>query len=211
MNPQPSFNQHLTAWKWAVSGKSHSPIPLEIGAASLDEFQNWQAQLQATKIEAEKAKYKCQFNKGGTQSGRMAAWITCNGFTLKIAFTAKSKRAQDVKPTSIEAYHTIDFTTQRDRIAEIIWQYRNYDKGITRKEIEVFHDFGSNAVTGRVKELLEMSAEKPFRLGGGLYRLEVVGTRLSLCKGASRVPNEVLQWMPVKQPADEGAQIEMNF
>ena len=202
MNPQPSFNQHLTAWKWAVAGKSHSPIPLEIVAASLDEFQNWQAQLQATKIEAEKAKYKCQFNKGGTQSGRIAAWITCNGFTLKIAFTAKSKRPQDVKPTSKEAYHTIDFTTQRDRIAEII---RQHHQGITRKEIEVFHDFGSNAVTGRVKELLEMSAEKPFRLGGVLYRLEVVGTRLSLCKGASRVPNEILQWMP----ADEGAQMNL--
>ena len=193
MNQQPSFNQHLTAWKQAVSGKSHSPIPLEIVAASLDEFQNLQAQLQATKIEAEKAKYKCQFNKGGTQSGRMAAWITCNGFTLKIAFTAKAKRQQDVKQTSIEAYHTIDFTTQRDRIAEII---RQHHQGITRKEIEVHHGFGSNAVTGRVKELLEMSQEKPFRLGGGLYRLEVVGTRLSMCKGASKVPNEILQWIP---------------
>ena len=53
-----------------------------------------------------------------------------------------------------------------------------------------------------------VSAEKPFLLSGGRYRLEVVGTRISLCKGASKVPNEVIQWIPVK-PAPEGVQTKL--
>lgn len=134
--------------------------------------------------------------------------ITYGGLTLRVQ-TPKAPKKTNVTATSIEAYHSIDFTSQRDRIAEIIWQYRNYEKGITRKEIEVFHNFGSNAVTGRVKELLEMSQEKPFLLSGGLYMLQVVGTRLSLCAGASRVPNEVLQWMPVSEPSPVGEQKEL--
>lgn len=91
-----SFNQHLTAWKQAVKGDKHTPLPLEVVAATFDRFKNWQSQLQATKIEAGKHRYPCQFNKGGTKSGRMAAWITSGGFTLKIAFTAKTKRPQAV-------------------------------------------------------------------------------------------------------------------
>jgi len=134
----------------------------------------------------------------GGKDGKVVT-LTHEGYTLRVSL-AKQAKDTDVKPTSLHAYHTINFTGQRDRIAEIIQQHH---QGITRKEIEVFHGFGSNAVTGRVKELLEMSQEKPFFLSGGLYRLEVVGTRLSLCKGASNVPNEVLQWMPFKEQVPE--------
>lgn len=105
----PSFNQHLTAWKQAVAGQKHPPLPLEIVATSLDEFQNWQGQLQATKIKAEWSGYTCQFNKGGTKSGRMAAWIVCNGHTLKITFTAaKQPKHTNATQTSKESYHALD-------------------------------------------------------------------------------------------------------
>lgn len=134
-------------------------------------------------------------------AGKYAA-LTYGGLTLRVQ-TPKVAKKTNVAATSIEAYHSIDFTSQRARIAEIIWQHH---QGVTRKEIEVYHNFGSNAVTGRVKELLEMSQDKPFLLSGGLYRLQVVGTRLSLCQGASRVPNEVLQWMPVSEPSPVGEQ-----
>lgn len=131
--------------------------------------------------------------------------LTYGGLTLRVQ-TPKGTKKTNVAHTSRDAYHSIDFASQRDRIAEII---RQHHQGITRKEIEVYHNFGSNAVTGRVKELLEMSQEKPFLLSGGLYRLQVTGTRLSLCRGASRVPNEILKWMPVSEPAPVGEQIEL--
>jgi len=190
MNPQPTPTLHDLRWKFLQAASNGTPFPSQtIQVATLQELESAAADMLQTQ------KALRDNNKDAVLKGVQGKSVTllCNECILRVTLEKTTKRAQDVKPTSIEAYHTIDFTTQRDRIAEII---RQQHQGITRKEIEVHHGFGSNAVTGRVKELLEMSQEKPFRLGGGLYRLEVVGTRLSLCKGASRVPNEILQWMP---------------
>jgi len=157
-------------------------------AATVQEFE--QAAAMLLRVQSKLRQHGNETKFGGVEGKVMT--ITHDGYTLRVTLV-KQVKASNVTETSKEAYHTINFTGQRDRIAEII---RQHHQGITRKEIEVFHGFGSNAVTGRVKELLEMSAEKPFFLSGGLYRLEVTGTRLSLCKGASHVPNEVLQWIP---------------
>lgn len=113
----PSFAQHLTSWKQAVSGDKHPPLPIEIVATSVDEFQGWQAQLQSAKIDAGKHGFPCQFNKGGTKSGRMAAWITSGGFTLKIVYTSKAKRPQAVTQTSRDAYKTVDIDTRCEAVA----------------------------------------------------------------------------------------------
>lgn len=205
MNPQPTPTLHDLLKQFWLCAFHNDAFPSQtIQVATISELESAAADMLQTQ-KALRENHKDAVLKG--VQGKSVT-LLCNECILRVTLDKPTKRAQDVKPTSIEAYHTIDFTTQRDRIAEII---RQHHQGITRKEIEVHHGFGSNAVTGRVKELLEMSQEKPFRLGGGLYRLEVVGTRLSLCKGASRVPNEVLQWMPVKQPADEGAQISLNL
>ena len=203
MNPQPTPTLHDLLTRFTMCAYHGDAFPSQtIQVATLQELKSAASDM----LETQKAFWDNNKEvKFGGAEGKYVQ-LSYDGYILRVTLEKPTKRAQNVKPTSIEAYHTIDFTTQRDRIAEII---RQHHQGITRKEIEVFHGFGSNAVTGRVKELLEMSEEKPFRLGGGLYRLEVVGTRLSLCKGASKVPNEVLQWMPVKQPADAGAQIEM--
>lgn len=204
MNPQPSFNQHLTAWKWAVAGKSHSPIPLEIVAASLNEFQNWQAQLQATKIEAEKAKYKCQFNKGGTQSGRVAAWITCNGFTLKIAFTSKAKQPKhtNTTATSRNAFHSQDFSTQAAQVAKTIFDHSILDGDITRAEIAHWLGIQEGRVSARVFALLKEYKDGGYTDKSGNYRLVLTVPRLSRCANASDKLNEAMRFEKVKQPAD---------
>lgn len=197
MSAQPSFNQYLTAWKYAVVGKPAGSWPQEIEAGTVEEFQSWQNQLAQCKVDANNKGITCQFNKGGTpSSGKYAAWVIANEKAFKVVFNAKAKRPQAMRQTSLDAYHSIDFTTQRDKIAEII---RQYSEGITRKEIEVLHRFGCNVVAGRVKELLEMSEAKPFLLCGKPFRLQVVGTRLSNCEGASNVPNEVLRWVEAGQ------------
>ena len=195
-----SFNQYLTAWKFWVVGKKAVQLPQELIASDLPEFQNWQRQLLQARVDAFNAGITCNFNKGGTVSGRCAAWVVANGYTLKIVFNAKDKRPQQVTQTSLKAYHSLDFTTQRGQIAHIVFEttVMNGMADITRKEIEVYHRLGSNQVTGRVKELLEMSEKSPFVFGGKPYVLQVVNTRLSRCDGASVVPNEALRWVLVQ-------------
>lgn len=187
----------MESWRFAVAGMIHNPIPAEICATSLDEFKEWQQQIAREQVKLLNAGYRCNFNKGGTPSGRCAAWVVANGHTLKIVFNAKDKRPQQVTQTSREAYHSIDFTTQRGQIASIIFDATRSNQDITRKEIEVLHGLGCNQVTGRVKELLEMSETMPFQFGGKPYVLQVVTTRLSTCKGSSNVPNEALRWVLV--------------
>lgn len=200
MNPQPSFYQHLAAWKWAVAGQKSAPWPNELVAASQEEFTLWSNQLAQAKVDANKAGYTCQFNKG-SKPGRSAAWVASNGHTLKVVFAAKAKRAQEVTATSREAYHSLDFTTQRGQIAQAIFEQTMAladNEGVTRKELEVWYKFQTNAVCGRVKELLEISQNTPVVFHNRKpYRLQVVSTRLSKCDGASNVPNEALRWVEV--------------
>lgn len=120
MNAQPSFNQHLASWKWAVSGKKAGTWPQEIMAASFEEFENWQRQLAQAKIDANNHGYPCQFNKGGSKSGRCAAWVVSNGHTLKIAYTAaKTTRPQKVTQTSREAYAALDLGPKCEAVARV--------------------------------------------------------------------------------------------
>ena len=120
MNPQPSFNQHLASWKWAVSGKKAGAWPQEIVASSIEEFENWQRQLAQAKIDANNHGYPCHFNKGGSKSGRCAAWVVANGHTLKIAYTAaKTTRPQRVTATSREAYAALDLGPKCEAVARV--------------------------------------------------------------------------------------------
>jgi len=118
MNPPPTFRQALTAWKYAVTGQSAGPWPGEMAANSYEEFENWQAQLAATKIEANKKGYACQFNKGGSKSGRCAAWVVANGKVFKIVFNAKKQPIKKgVAASSIEMYHSLDTRVQVTQVA----------------------------------------------------------------------------------------------
>ena len=117
MNTPLSFNQYLTAWKYHVVGKTAVQLPPELIASDLQEFQNWQRQLAQAKIDANNAGHTCNFNKGGTPSGRCAAWVVANGHTLKIVFNAKAKRPQAVTQTSREAYKTVDLGERCEAVA----------------------------------------------------------------------------------------------
>ena len=193
-----SFPEYLVAWKWAVSGKPKGALPTEYAVHSKEAFAECCAEMAATKVVANKKGIACQYNKG-SKSGRAVAWIVANGFTLKVVFADKAKRPQAVTQTSLNAYYTIDFTTQRGQVADAIFAYTRLDADVTRKELEVWQNLGSNLVCGRVKELLEMSETAPFNFGGKPYRLQVVKTRLSKCLGASDKPNEALRWVEVGQ------------
>lgn len=196
MTTHQTFQAHLTSWKHAVAGGKHDPLPVEVVAETLEQFQEWAKILAQVKIQANKAGFLCEFNKGG--SSRKASWIKSGPYTLKVVFNAGAKRVQSVTETSREAYHTIDFTTQRGKIADAIFAYSKLGADVTRKELQVWQHLDSNQVCGRVKELLEMSEEKPFSFGDKKYRLDIVCSRLSKCSGASDKANEALKWVEVQ-------------
>lgn len=203
-----TFHESLTAWKFAVVGERKGTWPTEMVATSLAEYDAWLKHLASAKIAANQQGISCQFNRSG-KGRNMSAWVIANEHAFKITFKQPT-RSQAVTATSREAYNTIDFSTQRGQIANVIFS-TSQAFGITRKEIEVWYKLGSNQVSGRVNELLEMSEKTPFLFAGRLYRLQVVGTRLSKCEGASNVPNEALRWVEVNQPTETGAQTELNF
>lgn len=126
--------------------------------------------------------------------------VKSNGKTCRFNLTRSGKgtRQQAVTQTSKAAYHTIDFTTQRGKIAEAIWNESKAGKDVTRQELSILHGFEKNAVCGRVNELLKASQEAPFEFEGRRYRLVVTEPRLSRFKGASNVKNEGLRWWPVE-------------
>lgn len=201
------FPTALTAWKRAVARQSHTALPQQIEAENETQYNTWVEALASTKIAANKAGHTCQFNKGG-QSSRRACWIKSGPHTLKIVFVP-GKRAQAVTETSKAAYHTLDFTTQRGKIAEIIFEGSLHGLDVTRKEIEVHFGLTSNVVTGRVNELLKLSLEAPFEFGGKMYTLTTTTPRLSVCPGASPVKNEGLMWVEVNDKLPVGAQTSL--
>ena len=201
------FDTTLTAWKRAVAGQPHAPLPQEIEAENEAQYTAWIETLGAAKIAANKAGHPCQFNKGGT-STRRVAWIKSGPHTLKVVLSQKA-RAQAVTQTSKVAYHSIDFTTQRGQVAQIIFDFSKQGDDITRKEIEVLFKLPSNVVTGRVNELLKLSLEAPFEFNGKLYTLTTTPARLSVCPGSSPVKNEGLIWVELTDNLPVGAQTSL--
>ena len=206
MNPQPTPTLQDLLTRFTMCAYHGDAFPSQaIQVATVAELESAAAEVLQTQ------KALRDNNKDAVLKGVQGKSVTLSygGYILRVTLEKPAKRAQDVKPTSLEAYYTIDFATQRGKVAEAIFAYSRIGADVTRKELEVWQNLGSNVVCGRVKELLEMSAENPFLFAGKPYVLQIASTRLSKCRGASEVKNEGLQWMPVKQPADEGAQIEM--
>lgn len=199
MNPQPTPTLHDLLTRFTMCAYRNDAFPSQtIQVATLQELESAAADMLQTQKALRDNNKDAKF--GGVEGKYVQ--LSYDGYILRVTISKPAKRAQDVKPTSKEAYHTIDFTTQRGKVAEAIFAYSRLGADVTRKELEVWQNLGSNVVCGRVKELLEMSAETPFLFAGKPYVLQIASTRLSKCKGASEVKNEALQWMPVKQPAD---------
>ena len=204
---QPDFFTTLTAWQRAVAGQPYPTLPQEIEAENETQYNAWIEALMTTKIAANKAGHTCQFNKGGT-SPRRVCWIKSGPHTLKIVLSQKA-RAQAVTQTSKAAYHSIDFTTQRGKIAEIIFAESSKGLDITRKEIESNFGYTSNVVTPRTNELLKLSEKAPFEFNGKMYTLSTTPARLSVCPGASPVKNEGLKWVEAIDNLPVGAQTSL--
>ena len=191
----------LRDWVVAIL-KGGRPSVIHTPGNDSDALQIMEAALKLPKFFAEGG-YTC--NVSATKS------VTANGFGVAVAKRGESARAefkvqpvskatrpQAVAQTSKAAYHTIDFSTQRGKIAEAIWNESKAGKDVTRQELSILHGFEKNAVCGRVNELLKASQDAPFEFEGRRYRLVVTEPRLSRFKGASNVKNEGLRWWPTE-------------
>jgi hypothetical protein len=148
------FQQYLTEWKWAASGMASGQWPLEVIASDLPEFQNWQRQLAQAKIDASNAGYTCNFNKGGTPSGRCAAWVVANGHTLKIVFNAKKQPTKKgVADTSIEKYHSLDTRGQTLQVASAAAALTKANGFTTDSQVAQFVGIPSARVSARRNEI----------------------------------------------------------
>lgn len=154
MNTPLSFNQYLTAWKFWVVGKKAVQLPTELVANDLPEFQNWQRQLAQAKIDASNAGHACNFNKGGTPSGRCAAWVVANGHTLKIVFNAKKQQVKKgVADTSIEKYHSLDTRGQTLQVACAAAALTKANGFTTDSQVAQFVGIPSARVSARRNEI----------------------------------------------------------
>jgi len=203
----PTFHQHLTAWKRAVTGQDHQPIPPEIVAATEEEYNSWVRELADAKIAANRAGYACAFNRSG-KGKRRAAWIYSNGHTIKIVWIDKGTRQQAVTETSRQAFHDPEYTavraTQKETVASFILWKQNTGGTVCRNHIwEYWQDriaadsplAQMSNVSRAVNDIIRNGAT----VQGVAYRLEIRETKTH---GAGNTPVEHFRLVKVEHTAD---------
>ena len=121
-----------------------------------------------------------------------------------------------VAPTSIAIYHEAEtqsmMATQFDRVAAYVVEQTKAGKSVCITSIWEFfakHEktgLGQKGTVSRVCGAIEKA--ESVTVNGKQYRFERVASKKF---NGKMVQHFCLVLVPVKQPADEGAQIEMNF
>lgn len=171
----------------------------EYVAASEDQFSD----ICALMLKAQKALGEgCRFSGSKQSAGNVSAWITCDGFRFRVRYRFAT-RPQSVTDTSRAAYHTLDFSSERGRVADCILRMSADD--ITRAEIAYLTGLEKSNVSGRVNELFEMCQAAPLKMRDKFYALEHTQKRLSDFPGAPAVSVQAFRFRQVdanhKQPA----------
>ena len=151
-------------------------------------------------------------NKDAVLKGVQGKSVTllCNECIFRVTL-AKVAKHTNVAETSRNAYHSQDFSTQAAQVAKTIFDHSILDGDITRAEIAHWLGIQEGRVSARVFALLKEYKDGGYTDKSGNYRLVLTVPRLSRCANASDKLNEAMRFELIKQPADEGAQIEMNF
>lgn len=208
---EPAYLEPLRAFYRKAQG---NPTPQdkrqseEYVAASEDQFSD----ICALMLKAQKALGEgCRFSGSKQSAGNVSAWITCDGFRFRVRYRFAT-RPQAVTQTSREAYQSLDFSTCRGRVLEVIYAVSLKGLDVTRAEIADVLDMDKSGVSGRVNELFEMAKAQPFRIDGKYYRLSNTSPRLSNLPGAT-VKNEAFRLVECpaynNSPAAQAAQTKL--
>lgn len=208
---EPAYLEPLRAFYRKAQG---NPTPQdkrqseEYVAASEDQFSD----ICALMLKAQKALGEgCRFSGSKQSAGNVSAWITCDGFRFRVRYRFAT-RAQAVTDTSRAAYHTLDFSSERGRVADTILRLSADD--VTRAEIAYLTGLEKSSVSGRVNELFDLCQSGPVKLRDALYTLEHTQKRPSDFPGAPAVSVQAFRFRKVEenrnvQPAAVAAQTKL--
>lgn len=207
MNPQPTPTLHDLLTRFTMCAYRNDAFPSQtIQVATLQELESAAADMLQTQ------KALRDNNKDVVLKGVQGKSVTLsyNGHILRVTL-AKTPKHTQTTATSRNAFHSQDFSTQAAQVAKTIFDHSILDGDITRAEIAHWLGIQEGRVSARVFALLKEYKDGGYTDKSGNYRLVLTVPRLSRCPGASTKPNEAMRFEKVKQPADAGAQIEMNF
>jgi hypothetical protein len=205
MNPLPTPTLQDLRWKFLQSASNGTPFPSQtIQVATIAELESAAADM----LQTQKAlRDKNKDAKFGGAEGKYVQ-LSHYGYALRVTLEKVAKHTRTTA-TSRNAFHSQDFSTQAAQVAGCIFDHSEGD--ITRAEIADRLGIQEGRVSARVFALLKEYKDGGYTAPSGNYRLILTVPRLSRCPGASDKLNEAMRFESVKQPADEGAQFEMNF
>jgi hypothetical protein len=186
------FIENLNLFKYAVAGIKAKPWK-DMETNNLTEYRNWGAQMLEAEKKAKDAGYFLQFS-GQQKNGRRVMFLNTGKIHFKCVFDPKKR---NTKATSVNAYRSIDFSTQEGQVAFQILSISLQGGDITRSEIGHKMGMENSTVSGRVKMIFEKYENGGFFYQNDQYRIEVSQTRLSIHEGASNVKNEAFRFVKI--------------
>ena len=146
---------------------------------------------------------ECTLKGGIKPDSRWTVLRAETGESFTVRFKAAKTRPQAVTGTSRDAYHTLDFSSERGRVADCILRMSAGD--VTRAEIAYQTGLEKSSVSGRVNELFGLCESGPLKLRDAFYTLEHTQKRISDFPGAPAVSVQAFRFLQVdanhKQPA----------
>ncbi len=179
-------------FKLAMFEKPFEAWP-ELAYHSQEAFQMAQRQLGDLVLAARKAGYTIR-HSGAENRKEKTAWnrISFGARVLTIRYAAAPVRVVNVRDTSREAYHTVDFSTALGRVAAAIMA--NPDS--LRGEIAQMLDMEKSTCTARIADLLKA----PVTLNGVDYILTEGDKRKSMESGVSGHTLRFVKYEPNPTP-----------
>ena len=203
MNPQPTPTLHDLRWKFLQAASNGTPFPSQtIQVATLQELESAAADMLQTQKALRENNKDAKF--GGAEGKYVQ--LSHDGYALRVTISKPAKHT-NVTQTSKEAYRSIDLGDKCKEMAEAAIRLQDVIGYCTDLEIErtTSMRLKSNLVSARRADIVKAGG---IRMDdGSVYRIEMTDETVK-----DRVTGRrAMVWkiVPVKQPADEGAQTKL--
>ena len=203
MNPQPTPTLHDLRWKFLQAASNGTPFPSQtIQVATIAELESAAADMLQTQKALRENNKEVKF--GGAEGKYVQ--LSYDGYILRVTL-AKVAKHTNVAQTSKEAYRSIDLGDKCKEMAEAAIRLQDVIGYCTDLEIErtTSMRLKSNLVSARRADIVKSGG---IRMDdGSVYRIEMTDETVK-----DRVTGRrAMMWkiVPVKQPADSGAQTKL--
>jgi len=201
MNPQPTPTLHDLRWKFLQAASNGTPFPSQtVQVATLQELESAAADMLQTQKALRDNNKEVKF--GGAEGKYVQ--LSHDGYILRVTLEKVAKHT-NVAQTSKEAYRSIDLGDKCKEMAEAAIRLQDVIGYCTDLEIErtTSMRIKSNLVSARRADIVKAGG---IRMDdGSVYRIEMTDETVK-DRVTGRSAN-TWKIVPVKQPADEGAQM----